>query len=320
MNFFSIKKNAWKNLIINLRWKEFIGEKPYSYCHTKDEKISFYDWWHENAENDWFTRFLNFNFPNYNKKINFYSVFGNNAYIKKKILGKKVFYTAENIKKNDYCLDIVDLSLGFQSFTNASNYLYLPGWMLFLIPPESTEKEIVNIIDRVNSTKNENVIDNAVLIARHDIRGTRKMIADGVSDILKITYAGKWRNNTTDLWKKYDDNKIEYLKNFKFNICPENSNTHNYVTEKIFQSFVAGTIPIYYGAENNPEPEIINKASLIYWNKDDNRDNLNLIMNLKLDREKYLSFIEQPKFLPTAAECIIKRLEGLKMKFREILS
>ena len=44
--------------------------------------------------------------------------------------------------------------------------------------------------------------------------------------------------------------KLETLKQYKFNICFENTKQPGYITEKIFDCFVTGTIPIYYGATN----------------------------------------------------------------------
>lgn len=52
-------------------------------------------------------------------------------------------------------------------------------------------------------------------------------------------------------WKGSVQNKIEILSNYKFNICLENAYGYNgYITEKIFDSFRAGTIPIYLGCPN----------------------------------------------------------------------
>lgn len=46
-------------------------------------------------------------------------------------------------------------------------------------------------------------------------------------------------------------NKVWTLSQYKFNICFENmSNTPGYITEKIWDSFKAGTIPVYWGASN----------------------------------------------------------------------
>ena len=42
-------------------------------------------------------------------------------------------------------------------------------------------------------------------------------------------------------------NKIKFLSKYKFSIAMENSRGDGYLSEKIVQSFRAGTIPIYYG-------------------------------------------------------------------------
>ena len=42
-------------------------------------------------------------------------------------------------------------------------------------------------------------------------------------------------------------NKIKFLSKYKFSIAMENSRGDGYLSEKIVDSFRAGTIPIYYG-------------------------------------------------------------------------
>jgi hypothetical protein len=45
--------------------------------------------------------------------------------------------------------------------------------------------------------------------------------------------------------------KIGVIKNFRFSICYENCrNVKGYITEKIFDCFAAGNVPIYWGASN----------------------------------------------------------------------
>ena len=43
------------------------------------------------------------------------------------------------------------------------------------------------------------------------------------------------------------ENKIELMKNYKFNICFENSLIPGYVTEKALHAKIAGTIPLWWG-------------------------------------------------------------------------
>jgi hypothetical protein len=42
--------------------------------------------------------------------------------------------------------------------------------------------------------------------------------------------------------------KYQALSNYKYSICFENSVINGYITEKIFDCFYVGTVPIYYGA------------------------------------------------------------------------
>ncbi|KAL0384213.1 UNVERIFIED_CONTAM: Glycoprotein 3-alpha-L-fucosyltransferase A [Sesamum radiatum] len=47
--------------------------------------------------------------------------------------------------------------------------------------------------------------------------------------------------------------KVETLKRYKFSLAFENSNEEDYVTEKFFQSLVAGAVPVVVGAPNIQE-------------------------------------------------------------------
>lgn len=46
------------------------------------------------------------------------------------------------------------------------------------------------------------------------------------------------------------ESKIATMSNYKFALCIENMRCNGYITEKIFDCFFAGCIPIYYGAPN----------------------------------------------------------------------
>lgn len=62
---------------------------------------------------------------------------------------------------------------------------------------------------------------------------------------------GKWWPTSYQTYKGPIDNKINYLKQYKFCIAYENAkNIPGYITEKIFNAFQAGTVPIYLGASN----------------------------------------------------------------------
>ena len=97
----------------------------------------------------------------------------------------------------------------------------------------------------------------------------------------KVDMGGKCKNNINE----YVKNKIKFLSNYKFSIAMENSNGDGYLSEKIVDSFLAGTIPIYYGDYLldefiNPKSYILIKGEkdikkkIEYIKKIDNDDNL----------------------------------------------
>lgn len=308
---------------------ELLFQKPKISGHTADNLYYEYNQWTaHNLDNQWYVRFLRHNFPDNKKRVNFFGPLGNPFFIRNKFDGCKVFITPEDVEHKfiklnlyfgDYCLNYVDLALGFGVHENAK-YLRFPYWITTTFAPEMNEDEIVERIRQINNTVYQKT-DTCVLINSHDKKGTREMIYNGVKDILDVKLAGKWHNNTTELWDKFNNDKEAYLKTFKFNICAENDNTVNYVTEKLFDAFIAGCIPLYYGSDNNPEPGLINKDAVIFWNKDGNNEsNRELVRRLEVDENYYNEFIRQPKLLPYAEEYVVDRFAMLKKKFAEILA
>jgi hypothetical protein len=59
-----------------------------------------------------------------------------------------------------------------------------------------------------------------------------------------------WKNRKTlmSIYKGACDSKFEVLSQYKFCLCFENMAMQGYITEKIFDCFYAGTIPLYLGA------------------------------------------------------------------------
>lgn len=81
-----------------------------------------------------------------------------------------------------------------------------------------------------------------------------------LSKYKKIDSPGKVMNNTVPIGKNKDyadsrnslkrrEEKIEFLKSYKFNIAFEHLSHLGYTTEKIFEPMLAGCIPIYWGNE-----------------------------------------------------------------------
>lgn len=64
-------------------------------------------------------------------------------------------------------------------------------------------------------------------------------------------YGRRWDHKTYKSYRGAIKNKIDVIKNYRFSICYENSNNiSGYITEKIFDCFAAGNVPVYWGADN----------------------------------------------------------------------
>ncbi len=62
---------------------------------------------------------------------------------------------------------------------------------------------------------------------------------------------GDWSKGNYKNYKGFIPSKADVLKNYKFSYCFENSrDIPGYITEKIFDCFQAGCVPIYFGAQN----------------------------------------------------------------------
>jgi len=90
-------------------------------------------------------------------------------------------------------------------------------------------------------------------------------------------------------YKGMAKDKLITLSEYKFSICFENTSTvSDYITEKIFDSFLAQNIPIYWGATNISE--IIPKECFIDFREFESYDELySYIKNMSDDR--YIKYI-----------------------------
>ncbi|WP_020005449.1 glycosyltransferase family 10 domain-containing protein, partial [Brachyspira innocens] len=114
--------------------------------------------------------------------------------------------------------------------------------------------------------------------------------------------------------------KIEYLKDFKFNICPENTISDGYITEKLFDAFKAGCIPIYNGDENI-ELDLVNKNALLFFKKDeDNEELIKEIEKLHKDDKLFDSFQKQIKIYDSMVDYIWERRVKIISKLETLIN
>ena len=99
---------------------------------------------------------------------------------------------------------------------------------------------------------------------------------------------GKYNNNIGGPVK----NKKEFLTSYKFSIAMENSEGNGYISEKIVDSFLAGTIPIYYG--DYMIDEYINpKSFILIKGEKDMFEKIEYIKKIDNDDYLYKSFLKE---------------------------
>lgn len=261
-------------------------------------------------------------------KVVFYSVMSDDLLKLKKTSRKVVFFTGEDVEYNhpkfwNYCLDKTDLSLGFKyepELGNPSNYIRYPLWLCYFFPFTLDKDIIKRQVDKFSLQTSERV-KKFCMVASHDQNDVRRKIVQMLHEKggYCVNSAGALLHNDDDLKTKFADNKVEYLKQFLFNICPENVSSSGYTTEKIFESFLAGCIPIYYGSNGVPEKDVINQNSLILWNES-NDDEVLYKINEFCNNEKFRNeFRNQKPLLESAVDYIYERHFLLREKYEEIL-
>ena len=108
-----------------------------------------------------------------------------------------------------------------------------------------------------------------------------------LSKYKKIDMGGKYNNNVGTI-----NNKIDFLSNYKFSIAMENTEADGYSSEKILESFLSGTIPIYYG--NYMIDEYINpKSFILIRGEKDMMEKIKYIKKIDNDDELYRNILKE---------------------------
>jgi hypothetical protein len=102
---------------------------------------------------------------------------------------------------------------------------------------------------------------------------------------------------------------FDFISQYKFVICGENTKIDNYITEKIFHGYLAHTIPIYYGSDYCKK--VFDSKSFINLEKTDNESYVKLleqVVELDNDDNKWLEMANTNVFINNSL------IEELQMK------
>ncbi len=197
-------------------------------------------------------------------------VFSNPLEQARKILSyqntKRVFYTGENEAPN---FNLFDYAIGFDELDFNNRYLRMPLYYASLhykallvndtTSPYKLQPDSLYALKKPSHKFKENhpnlcaVVNNesdplkrgfASFVASNPNAPKRNAFYDALNSIEPVTGGGSVRNTLGYKVK----NKNEFLSQYKFNLCFENSQGYGYVTEKILDAYFSHTIPIYWGS------------------------------------------------------------------------
>ena len=148
----------------------------------------------------------------------------------------KVYFTGENdIPDFNEC----DYALSFHPIAFGPRHLRFPLYMLYeyeqaLAPPYISDSDAT-----------DRGFCSLVVSNFSDCDPMRIRITDAVEGYKPIAYGGRFRNNTGGCV----DDKIAFLRHYKFNLALENTMVPGYVTEKLVEPLAVPTVPIYWGSD-----------------------------------------------------------------------
>lgn len=148
----------------------------------------------------------------------------------------RIFYTGENVRPD---FNLVDYAISFDYAVFEDRHLHAP--LIFFNTYRS--KELQNTLkSRIHLSKYKTKFCGFVASNSY-MTEVRDNFFEALCAYKNVDSGGKWKNN---IGASVDD-KIEWLKSYKFNICFENSSYPGYLTEKLFDAFMGGCVPIYWG-------------------------------------------------------------------------
>lgn len=235
-----------------------------------------------NPQDNHFTRLLSKRFKvEISNKPDFYffmkDYYGTENYLRYKC--HRIFWGGENERAN---WNICDYVLDFDFYENNERHFRYPLWASW------------NPV-RLTNLKNEALFLSkkkfCCMVVSNAKAKERIEFFHELSKYKKVDSGGRFLNN---IGLSVED-KMEFIKDYKFVISFENSSYPGYTTEKIIEPMLVDSIPIYWG---NPliSKDFNTKSFINIENTNQFSSAIEQIIEIDNDNEKYLSMVREPWF------------------------
>ena len=234
----------------------------------------------------------------------FYSCFGQ-EHLKYNCI--RIFYTPENIRPR---FDRCDYAFSYDLPITQRNYR-LPIYRRW---PEYKNLLRPRDPDKIAAQKRQFcafMVSNPHAIERIDF-------FNRLSKYKKVDSGGGYLNNIGYRVERGSQNKLDWMRNYKFSITFENSCYPGYTTEKLMHALLADTIPIYWG---NPLASLdFNPKAFINCHDYSSFDDVvELVREIDQNEALYKGYLSQP-YLTNNVETDFCKEENIVARYDEILS
>lgn len=206
-------------------------------------KINLVDFWPGfDVADNFFTRTLEQRFDieiSDQPDILFYSWYGRRN---RDFKCTKVFYTADNLRPDFWACDY---AITFD-YNDSPRHLRLPLWV-YSAEQHSPRYSIDSLFRSADGAAAYEEWRRrpgfcCMVVSNYDAR-ERTRFFEKLSTIRRVDSGGRHLNNVGGPVS----DKLDFIRNYRFVIAFENSSREGYVTEKIYDAFAMGCIPIYWG-------------------------------------------------------------------------
>lgn len=212
-----------------------------------------------------------------------YLIFGQfgdkNKDIGKKFDCVKLFLTIDN---KEIPFHNTDYAIGIRYIQKGDRY--------FRKPTETHQLTEIHSVYNVIQTKGIDIKNKKFCgwVVSNPNGHVRNKFFEKLSKYKKVDSGGRYKNN---IGKQVID-KFQFLSDYKFSICFENSKFEGYISEKLSNAFEAGTIPIYYGDDTILEL-INNRAYIHVRDENDFDEKIELIKKIDQNATLYEEIIRE---------------------------
>jgi hypothetical protein len=207
----------------------------------------------------------------------------------------KIFYTGENERPENYHCNY---AISFDHVDNEQQYR-LPLYVIY--DYDNQHRNVPNSTNYVREGTDLHLKFNGkfcCFVVKNGACSMRNYFFQKISEYRKIDSAGPLFNNMGWNLPRGEESvasKLKFLNEYKFNMCFENSSYPGYATEKLYEAYMGGTVPIYWGSPTI-ECDFNPKAFINWHDYQDDDAFMEAIIEADTKPEVYEQYYMEPLF------------------------